>query len=106
MSTMMSWIDAGHLGDCATVRVEYDYQPREPVTREHPGCDEDATVTAVYLIGWRSTVVDVPLDVIHADAMERFRLEALEEKMAEREAAAEQQAAAAEYASRWEEELE
>jgi len=30
------------------VRIDYDYQPFEPMTKDYPGCYEDATVTAVY----------------------------------------------------------
>lgn len=29
--------------------VDYDYQPCEPPTREHPGCDAEITINSVML---------------------------------------------------------
>lgn len=31
-----------------TVRIDYDFQPFEPMTLNYPGCYADVTVTAVY----------------------------------------------------------
>ena len=41
-----TYLDIGAYGE-REVRVFFDYQPYEEQTLEHPGCDEDWTVTSV-----------------------------------------------------------
>ncbi len=37
------------LGDGIPVRIEFDWQPKEPGTLEYPGCDESVEINEVLL---------------------------------------------------------
>jgi len=89
-----SWLECAFPWGEREVKVEYDYQPREPVTREHPGCAEDATITRIYFISGRQE-----RDVTsHAtpDDLERLRVECLCAEAEGREHEAERRACALE----------
>jgi hypothetical protein len=63
------------IGSDTTVLVEFDYQPREPMTREHPGCDERATITAV---ATETFPDDDILDCLSGDCVEMLASRALD----------------------------
>jgi hypothetical protein len=44
--TYTDCLELGPLGE-VEVLVHYDYQPKEPMTREDPGCDEGADINGV-----------------------------------------------------------
>ena len=47
----MPHVFSSYIGVDTEVHVEFDYQPQEPATHDHPGMDEECTVTAVMLDG-------------------------------------------------------
>ena len=60
------------IGEDTAVEVFFDYQPREPQTQDHPGCEEEVTLNGVQIGN------DNLLDDLNEATKERLRLQCLE----------------------------
>ena len=55
------------------IRVEFDYQPEEPMTRHYPGCLEDAEICGITMVSTDAEIIiidDGLLDLLKVQAIE------------------------------------